>query len=112
MIITNQFREFLFVFLDICNFKVSLPVDLILTNPFQIFIPTAHSFCHILLFTISSDEEVVTDSKGNTTKLTLSDRLANANSREEFVAIRDEIKAMPAGAEKTHGNRSGDGVRI
>ena len=47
------------------------------------------------------DEVVVTASKGNTTKLTLSDRLANANSREDFVAIRDEIKAMPAGAEKT-----------
>ena len=31
----------------------------------------------------------------------ITSRLAVASSREEFVAIRDEIKVMPAGAEKT-----------
>jgi len=34
-------------------------------------------------------------------QLSITDRLTTASSREEFVAIRDEIKAMPAGAEKT-----------
>ena len=34
-------------------------------------------------------------------QLSITDRLTTASSREEFVAIRDEIKAMPMGAEKT-----------
>lgn len=34
-------------------------------------------------------------------EISLGQRLETASSREEFVAIRDEIKAMPAGAEKT-----------
>ena len=55
---TNQSRDFLFVLLDISNFKVSLTVDLILANPFQIFIPSVHSFFHILLFAVSFDEKI------------------------------------------------------
>ena len=34
-------------------------------------------------------------------EISLGQRLETASSREEFVAIRDEIKAMPMGAEKT-----------
>lgn len=46
------------ILLDICNFKLALFIDLVLTNPLQIFIPTAYSFLHILPFTIPSNEKV------------------------------------------------------
>ena len=37
----------------------------------------------------------------NPTQPTITERLATASAREDFVALRDEIKSMPEGAEKT-----------
>ena len=46
-------------------------------------------------------DEVVTTNKNTPTQPTITERLATASAREDFVALRDEIKSMPEGAEKT-----------
>ena len=46
-------------------------------------------------------DEAVTTNKNTPTQPTITERLATASAREDFVALRDEIKSMPEGAEKT-----------
>lgn len=48
----------------------------------------------------NNDETVVRISPNNNKEMSIIDRLAVANSREDFVVIRDEIKAMPHSSEK------------